>query len=159
MGLATSGVVRVAKKERKLRSGFFWNKATCEDGMITNLSSMKMPRMHLHSQEFVLIIGRYRHARWDCNSILFIFSSALCQKAQHYWSHHLQKMSSICRILSRVIIQGRSQTLKINFEKLFSLKVFKNTYYNYYPFSVLSWQNLVCAPSFFILDVWVFSLF
>ena len=72
MSLATSGVVRVAKKESKLRSGFFQNKATCEDGMITNLNSMKMPRMHLHSLRFVLNNGRYRHVRWDCNSILFI---------------------------------------------------------------------------------------
>ena len=36
---------------------------------------MKMPRTHLCSQEFVFVIGRYRHAEWDCNCILFIFEN------------------------------------------------------------------------------------
>ena len=96
MSLATSGVVIVAKQERKLRSGFFKNKPVSEDGMITNLSSIKMPHGAMSK------------------SLTLLKSSPT-------------KMFSTCRILSRVIIQGRSNTLKIKFEKLFSLKVFKNT--------------------------------
>ena len=68
-----SGVVRLAKQERKLRSGFFFYKSICEHGMITNLRStvrnftaMKIPRTHSHDLAFVLIIERYRHAGCDC---------------------------------------------------------------------------------------------
>ena len=108
---------------------------------------MKMPRTHLRSQEFVFIIGRYRHAEWDCNCILFILkmiTHGAMSKRLTLLRSSRTKISSICRILSRVIIQGRSQKLKKNFEKLLSLKVFKIL--NYYPFSVLSWQNFACLP-------------
>ena len=73
MSLASFGVVRVAKQERKLRSFFFLNKPICEDNMITNVRSiaknftaMKIPRTHLRSLEFVLM--RLYHFK----SILFI---------------------------------------------------------------------------------------
>ena len=71
-----------------------------------------MPRTHLCSQEVVFIIGRYRHAEWDCNCILFILkmiTHGTMSKRLTLLRSSCTKMSSICRILSRVIIiQGRS---------------------------------------------------